>query len=128
MPDEAAQIKQIMSELDNLVEQSTIDIALEVSDDLQRHTPKDTGYAAANWQPSVGSFSSRPVGTPGDPMPGYIAQVTGEGRVRRFTLQDGKIFIVNNAEYIGQILSNSVVGNIIGGILTRINLLGPRRR
>ena len=125
---EALQIKAIQEQLDRFTEQAVTDITLEVAADLRMHTPKDTGYAKGNWITSVGSFSSEPVGSKDAPGLGVAAQVVAETQVRGYRLEQGRTFIVNNVEYIGVLLSNSVVGNIIGGVLTRLNVLGPRRR
>jgi hypothetical protein len=72
---------------------------------LREDTPVDTGWARANWMPSVGepvlleSHIKDP--TPGDVMSREQAHAAGLNAVLGWQHGDGPIFVTNNVPYIG---------------------------
>lgn len=71
------------------VEQRVVEVAAAVQAELQIATPVDTGFARANWQLTVGAPASGEVGLTGGDLP----PVT-------YRIDQGPVFITNNAEYI----------------------------
>ena len=126
MPTEQQQIDSIMRELDGVVESAVTEITLEVTDELTRETPVDTGHAKSNWIPSVGSFSGLPVGS--QDSVSRSEQSAGESRVHSYRLEQGKAFIVNNVGYISQIINSRQVEVAIDRALRLLDLGGLRRR
>lgn len=74
-------------------------IALDITDGLIEATPVDTGWAMANWIPSIGTPFEGPVGA-------REAFDTGEQEVgqaavaAQYQLVDGPVFITNYVPYI----------------------------
>lgn len=106
MPD---QVSFIVADLALFTRKEVIRLAVNVDANLRESpplgTPIDTGWARANWVPSVsapyeGDSDKR------DPTPGDIAaraQVAEQGmnEVLSWQLTDGPIFVANNVPYIG---------------------------
>ena len=65
---------------------------------LQEATPVATGWARANWLPSVGQPATDVVGAPG--QPDASATESGLARVLTYKLGEGDAFIANNVPYI----------------------------
>ena len=117
---EALQIARINQELTDLVETSTRDIALELTDELQEATRIDTGFAKANWIPTTGAPVNDAIGQPGDPGPAAAAQSAGITRLRGYRLEQGKIYITNAADYIGTLVSSSRVVIALHSAVARV--------
>lgn len=100
-----SQINKIMAKLNHVTEKGAIDLALNIHGSLTEDTPVDTGWARANWIPSVGSPTPRAVGTPGQPDAGAVTQ--GIMEVSRWKIADGPIYLTNNVPYIQQLNSGS---------------------
>lgn len=107
------QIDIIVADLEDYTRGEVIALALNVNANLRDSppggTPIDTGWASANWVPSVGEPAILP-GEPADrkegPTPGEVAaraQIAegGVNEVLSWRLQDGPIFSTNNVPYIG---------------------------
>lgn len=90
--------KAIIVQLNDLVEKEAIRLALNIHGRLVEETPKDTGWAASNWIPQIGS---RFAGTVGSREGVDSSQQTlGALQLTRWKLERGPAFISNNVEYI----------------------------
>ena len=108
MPEsELLQVRAITAELTAEVEQAVTAISIEVTNELLEATPVDTGYAKANWRPSIGSPASRAIGAPGSPGPAQSVQDAAIARLRAYKLEQGPVFISNPTRYIGRIVSDA---------------------
>jgi hypothetical protein len=102
------QVDIIVADLDLYTRSEVIDLTLNVDANLRESpplgTPRDTGWAAANWVPSVGD----PKYLDADVRDPTAAQVTeraavatqGQNEVLSWAPADGAIFITNNVPYI----------------------------
>lgn len=74
-------------------------IALDINEGLIDETPVDTGWARANWVPSIGTPFEGPVGDRDSFDTGE--QEMGMAEVAsQYQLSDGPVFITNNVPYI----------------------------
>lgn len=87
------QSRRIGERLRKHIEQIFKALVLEIDRELRKSTPVDTGFARANWVPSVGS-----------PHVGEVldaaARTAGLTQVIAFKLGDGALWISNGTEYI----------------------------
>lgn len=109
----ADQIDIIVADLADYTRGEIIALALNVNANLRSNpplgTPIDTGWASANWLPSVGQpkiVDGEPVNRSEGPTPGEVAtraQMAQDGQndVLSWRLEDGPIFSTNNVPYIG---------------------------
>jgi hypothetical protein len=78
--------------------------SVNVTAELQRTTPVDTGWARANWVPSIGepfegnSESITP--TSADVSSANSEQQSGIASLLSYRIDDGEIFVSNNVPYI----------------------------
>lgn len=78
-------------------------ISLDVTANLIETTPVDTGWARANWVPSVGTPFEGTAGSREEAEGGQInpgPQVAGQAEILRYRLSDGSAFSSNNVPYI----------------------------
>lgn len=94
-----ATLNQIIVELDTFSATSVKKLVSNITANLRRDTPVDTGWARANWVPNIGT---RNEGTTGSPQSvSNSAQNTGLLAVQAtYKISDGKVFISNNVPYI----------------------------
>ncbi len=109
----ADQIDLIVADLDKYTRGEVVALALNVNANLRSNpplgTPIDTGWASANWLPSVGQpkiVNGEPADPREGPTPGEVANraqmaTEGENDVLSWRLEDGPIFSTNNVPYIG---------------------------
>jgi hypothetical protein len=105
------QIDFIVADLDRFTRGEVIALALNVNANLRSNpplgTPIDTGWASANWVPSVGEpFDDPQARLVRDPTPGLVAaraQVAEAGVNETLSWRngDGPLFSTNNVPYIG---------------------------
>lgn len=105
------QIDIIVADLDRFTRGEVVALALNVNANLRDSpplgTPIDTGWASANWVPSVGDPYTDPgIDQVKDPTPLQVAaraKVAAEGvnDVLSWRNEDGPIFSTNNVPYIG---------------------------
>lgn len=108
----ADQIDIIVADLDKYTQGEVIALALNVNANLRSNpplgTPIDTGWASANWVPSVGEpkiVDGEPADRKEGPTPAEVAQraqlaAEGQNDVLSWRLEDGPIFSTNNVPYI----------------------------
>lgn len=106
-----ADVKGVIKALTRVTERLITKITLDVTANLIQTTPIDTGWARANWVPSIGS-SSKSGGNVTDPQPGDVSgargrQSSGQGRVAAYKLAQGSVFVTNNVRYIRRLNSGS---------------------
>lgn len=87
------QAEEIGRRLKKYIEQVFKALTLEIDKELRIATPVDTGFARANWVPSVGSPSLGEV-------QGEAEHAAGVSQVLSFRLEDGSTWVCNAAEYI----------------------------
>lgn len=92
------QTGRIVRLINKAVESVSIDITLDATSGLIEDTPIDTGWARANWVPSVGRPVTSPIGFPGDVE--TSPQQSGRSKIANYSLSDGALFISNNVPYI----------------------------
>mgnify|MGYP003117732156 FL=1 len=109
----ADQIDLIVTDLEKYTEGEIIALGLNLNANLRSNpplgTPIDTGWASANWLPSVGEpnvISGEPADPREGPTPAEVAAraklaAAGENEVLAWRLKDGPIFSTNNVAYIG---------------------------
>lgn len=91
-------IKTIMIALENLTKTEAVNLALNIHGRLVEDTPKDTGWAASNWVPQIGS---RFTGLVGDNKNiDTSKQADGVIQVMKWELSRGPAYITNNVPYI----------------------------
>lgn len=108
--DAGQQLAVIFREFDEAVETAMIGITLGTVAGLKRApseggTPVDTGWARANWVPSIGDPVDHEVGS--REAVDASAQTAGEGKLPGYRLQMGKIWITNNVPYITRLNAGS---------------------
>lgn len=108
----ADQIDIVVADLAEFTRGEVIALALNVNANLRSNpplgTPIDTGWASANWLPSVGEpkiVNGEPADSSEGPTPGEVASraqmaAEGENDVLSWRLEDGPIFSTNNVPYI----------------------------
>lgn len=106
----ADQIDFIIADLDRFTEGEVIALALNVNANLRSSpplgTPIDTGWASANWVPSVGEpFVDPDIALIRDPSPGQIAGRSAEAQqgineILSWKNGSGPLFSTNNVPYI----------------------------
>lgn len=76
-------------------------LTLEIDKELRKATPVDTGFARANWVPSVGAphVGSAEVVRVARTV-GSAEHATGVAQVLSFKLEDGTTWVSNSAAYI----------------------------
>lgn len=109
----ADQIDLIIADLEAYTRDEIIALALNVNANLRdsppRGTPIDTGWASANWVPSIGvEFADPAIADVREPSPAQIASRAraaeqGVNEVLSWRLGDGPIFSTNNVPYIGRL-------------------------
>lgn len=80
-------------------------IVLDFTRFVIEDTPLDTGWARANWIPSVGSPVESPAGFPGEVQTSF--QQGGIAEIEGYRLSDGPIYVSNNAPYIESLNAGS---------------------
>lgn len=124
MPTEEQQIREIRLALERATETVIRKISLDVTANLIKTTPVDTGWARANWVPAVGKRFQGTVGSREDAQAGRVsagAQATGQARVAGYRLTDGRVFVSNNVPYILRLNDGSSTQAPAGFIQAAIN-------
>ena len=108
------QLSFLVADLRTFTAAETVALALDVQANLQEDTPRDLGWARANWVMSVGLPVEDPaVAAKSNPGPADVsraltrqqqslAEVTSYGSITQ-----GAIFTTNNVPYIGRLNAGS---------------------
>lgn len=106
-----AQVNAITAELNGFVSKLTAKIALDVTANLVKTTPVDTGWARANWVPNIGSPAgpTQPDGGPedSDVRSAAFSQSAGQAQLLGYSIQFGKIYIASGVPYIERLNAGS---------------------
>lgn len=105
MTDQVAAIKAAM---DRFIERQIADVVIAIVHELTAPppvgTPRDTGWAAANWVPSIGAPRVGTVGTRAAAERGQVSfspQRLGLAQIATgYKLRQGSIFVTNNVHYV----------------------------
>jgi hypothetical protein len=103
------QLSFIIADLTRFTADQTQALALDIQANLQEDTPRDTGWARANWVMSLRAPVIDPqVSAVKDPTPAQVAQAfarqkSSMSEVLDYTLAEGAIFTTNNVPYIGKL-------------------------
>lgn len=101
-----ANARQIVVQLENFTALQVKKLVSNITANLLRATPVDTGWARANWVPKIGSRNKGTVGSPSSVSP--EDQTAGLLSVQTtYTLEKGKVFISNNVPYISKLNAGS---------------------
>ena len=98
-------VLEVLAKLDAHVEKVCVELAVNISAELIATTPVDTGWARANWVPTL----SAPYAAGRGAAPGKVdslatlAQSEGLAEILAFKLADGAIFVGNNVPYIARL-------------------------
>lgn len=93
-----AQADDIAAELERGLAMQAKKLVLDVTANLIATTPVDTGWARANWFPSVGSPVMVASGSPAAPPTGQ--QQAAMVDVLRYTLEQGDLWVANPVPYV----------------------------
>lgn len=93
-----AQADRIAAELTAHVELAAKALVLAITANLIKATPVDTGWARANWVPSIGTPASSVAGSPDSVS--TSAQQTGIATALQFKLGAGVLYVSNAVPYI----------------------------
>ncbi|MEE8608999.1 MAG: hypothetical protein V3S55_15450 [Nitrospiraceae bacterium] len=98
------QVRTIVQALEKVTERIVVEVTLDVTANLIEETPVDTGWARANWVPSIGTpFEANLSDVPSDPRQAAAAatrQESAEARMLTYKLDRGVVFVTNNVPYI----------------------------
>jgi hypothetical protein len=104
------QLSFLIADLRTFTATETRALALDVQANLQEDTPRDVGWARANWVMSVGAAVEDPVvaavsnPTPAQVSQAQVRQTQSLGEVTAYTdIGQGAIFTTNNVPYIGRL-------------------------
>lgn len=97
----ASNVQRVMNELDRFASRVITLIAVEITSNLIGTTPVDTGWARANWLPSVRAPRGSPAGS--RESVSSSAQASGLAQLKAYRLNMGSVFIANNVPYIGDL-------------------------
>lgn len=104
------EIRAIVTGLTRVTEKVITRLSFNVTANLIEDTPVDTGWARANWVPSIGVSYDSPAVAPSDP-----GQVSGQAAAQQaavagltgYKLRRGRVFISNNVPYIRRLNDGS---------------------
>lgn len=104
------QLSFIIADLSRFTAGETVALALDIQANLQEDTPRDLGWARANWVMSVGAPAEDPaVAAISNPTPAQISQALTKqtqslSEVTAYSdISQGAIFTTNNVPYIGRL-------------------------
>lgn len=100
-----SQVSAIIADLAAFTEREIIGLTLEIDATLRENTPRDTGFARANWVPSVGTPSPSVEPLLRRPSPGQVAEAAaaaaaGQQGILNYRLSEGSVFVTNGVVYI----------------------------
>lgn len=94
-------IRVVLRDLKGFTERVVQRIVLDATANLIEDTPVDTGWARANWIPSIGTPPSGPAGSRANIMNARGTQQQGIAAIAiGYTLEKGNVSITNNVPYI----------------------------
>lgn len=99
----ADQIAAIIADLARYTADEVVGLTLGVDELLRENTPRDTGWAAANWVPSIGAPNLIPQLE--DPSPVDVAGAARQGAssaaaLSSYSIEQGSTFVSNGVPYL----------------------------
>lgn len=101
------QARKVTEILVNVTAREAKALALNIHAGVTEQTPVNTGWARANWVPSIGKAQTEPVGDPENVDAAASAVAQGIAEVATWSFDQGPIFIANNVPYIGYLNGGS---------------------
>lgn len=104
------QVDEVMKALNGWISKLVTRINLDTVAILKQVTPVDTGWARANWVPSIGTEVTSTAGTRSAAEQGQLnlsPQSLGEASLTGYDLVMGTVFISNNVDYIEKLNDGS---------------------
>ena len=105
------QIRLIIKALQEFAERKVKGLTLDLTTILLQTTPIDTGFARANWIPSIGVDNQNLAGTKAQADAGTLdraPQQNGLAEVATsYTLGQGRVYVSNNVPYITRLNDGS---------------------
>ena len=104
------EVDQVINQLEEFVERAVRNLATNTTNTVARATPRDTGYASANWIPRVGSDDTRAPALARSTQSAAsirVQQTTAVANLTAYRLARGMIFIPNNVRYIVELNEGS---------------------
>lgn len=105
------QLRVVVTSLNGFTERIVKVLTLEVTSELKRTTPVDTGWAANNWVPRIGAAYTGTAGSYEQALAGNVDTATSALGIAQvatsYRLQQGRVFISNNVPYISLLNSGS---------------------
>lgn len=97
------QTRIVIDELEDFVEDQIKKIIINGTAGLIEATPIETGFARANWVPSIATGFDSLAGTRADAEEGRLdtgPQTSGIAAIATYRLERGPAYITNNVDYI----------------------------
>ncbi len=131
---EREQARAIGRELQDAIEDLTVQLAKDITLELNAATPEDTGLARESWIPARGNRRSVPA--PTSPADAARAADQGLREIESFDLKRDKVIIVGNpTPYIEDLARGSspkartgFIGRVIASVVSRTRTIRSRRR
>ena len=124
-----SEARRIARLLNRVTEEEARALTLDIHNRVTRDTPVNTGWARANWVPSVGTPQEEPVGSP-DRVTTAPANA-GVREILAWRFAQGLAFIANNVPYIGDLNAGSSrqapAGFVQKAIQTVVNRFNRKR-
>lgn len=98
-----SQVTAVLNQLERFAERAIRKITLDITANLIESTPVDTGWARANWIPSLTRPVQDTAGTRRQAESGSVSsgrQTAGQAEILSYRLSRGRVFITNNVPYI----------------------------
>ncbi len=100
-------VRAVVRAVNKLTERAIVKLTLDVTANLREVTPRDTGWAAANWVPSIGKPVVADLGgiqpTAALATSAAAEQATAIAGVLGYKLSRGRVFVTNNVDYITEL-------------------------
>jgi hypothetical protein len=113
--------KVIVRELEVFSSNEIRKLILDIVDTLIETTPVDTGWARANWVPSIGQSVEGPFGDDQDVGTAEFAQSAGVAEMLGYDINKGPAFVTNSVPYIERLNQGSSTQAPSGFVETAID-------
>lgn len=103
-----SQADDIVAAIEKEMARTITDATLEITANLIETTPVDTGFARASWVPSIGEAPASNLLADPSEIPEVAAeQNAGMAQILSYELDQGPVYIVNQARYIERLNDGS---------------------
>lgn len=97
------QVRIVIGALRGFTAKTAVRLTLNIVSNLSEDTPKNTGWAAANWIPNIGSPFRGTAGTKAAAIAGSLDKGTQQSALSKlivYRLEQGPIHVTSNVPYI----------------------------